>query len=474
MRLLRSAVVLAVLAGLGAGAWRWSREVRKPARQPERIPVAEAKATDFEVTLLVTGTLEPAGVHPVVALETGGKVSYAVRDGSRVKPGDVIVKLDTAEIQERLDSVLDRLKQAEERLDKARRDGEKSIENAKSAVATAQEKDALTRAQNAADLEKARAELDHARGEAEYAEGQFLKMQRLFEQGLATREQLDREEENVRKQRFAFEKAERDLAKVTREAAERERSARMDLEKARLDLADAEAGRERSVKAAENAVEGQRRELEEVRRRMEGTTLRTGVGGVVLLGEQWDENGPHPLREGDEVWQGMQVALVVDPAHVRVDCEIEEIDIRRIKAGQKVRLRAETAQGRVYMGKLESIDSIATELPWWRGGTPGKKTFSALVAVHAADGRLKPGITAWLEIVVASVKGKIAVPLEAVFYEGGKPVVYRKRAAGYEKVLVTLGPRNDLYCVVLRGLRPGDKVARRRPRLTMESAPHRA
>ena len=184
----------------------------------------------------------------------------------------------------------------------------------------------------------------------------------------------------------------------------------------------------------------------------------------MLLGKQWDESGQHPIREGDEIWQGMQVALVIDPAHVRVDCDIDEIDIRRIKSGQKVRLRVETAPEHSFPGKLESVDNIAVEAPYWHGGTPGKKTFSALVAVDASDKRLKPGITAWLEIVAQSVKGKIAVPVEAVFNRDGKTVVYRKKGGRFEEVEVTLGPRNDLYCAVLKGLSAGDRVARRRPR----------
>jgi multidrug efflux pump subunit AcrA (membrane-fusion protein) len=470
VRLFRAALIVVLVGGLSFASWRLSNKALKKPPKSKPVPVATARRMDLDTALLVTGALEPAGLHPIVAVEGRGKIAHVVQDGSIVEAGDVIVQLDSREIEEHLNPIRDQMQQARQRLADSRTEAGRRLENAKSAVAMAEQKIALTKEQNAADLERAQAQLDQVAREREYADGQLAKTQRLFDQGLATSDQLDQQKKEQREQAFAAQKAATALANTRRQAEEKERSASVGLEKAQLDLTAAQIGSRRTVEAAQHALEGLQTQVEEGEREMRGCTLRTGVPGLVLLGTSWDEGGRHPLRVGDEVWTGMQVARVVDPNRVRVNCEIEEIDIRRIQPHQKVRLRVGTARGVAFPGTLESIDNIAIESPWWHGGNPGRRTFTALVAVEASDKRLKPGTTAWLEIVVENVKGKIAVPLQAVFHAGGETVVYRKVKAGFQRVPVTLGPRNDLYCAVMHGLRDGDRVAIVRPPTTTARA----
>lgn len=468
MRVLRSIVTFGLLVAAGAGAWMWTQRPRRAAPRAAPVAVATARPMDFDTTLLVTGTLEPANIYPIVVTEIPGQSSiiYAAPDGSRVKGGDVVIRLDTVEAEKRLNTLQDQMQQAKEKLNRAQVDGERQIENAKSSVAMAQERLRIAQAQNAADLERARAELDQAQREQEYADGLLAKKQRLFDQGLVTRQELDEESENARKQRFNREKSQRSLANTQREAAERERAAKEDLQKAELALTNAEIGKRRALQGAQNALNAIGRQVEEVRRQIQGATIRTGVPGVVLLSTTWrGPEGPRPLRVGDEAYQGRPMARVIDPQRVLVDCEIDETDINKIKAGQKVRLRVATAQEKSFSGAIKTIDSIASEPSWHshHGGSPGKRAFTATVDLEGGDLRLKPGMTAWLEIIVDSVRGKIAVPLAAVFRDHGKPVVYRKEGAGFEEVTATLGPRSDLYWAILSGLKSGDLVAVGRP-----------
>jgi len=472
MGLLRSVFAIALLAIAGFAAWKWNQNTLKAPAKSKPAPVVTARPMDFESTLLVTGTLEPAGTFPIVSVEGRGTVEYVVPDGLSARAGDVIVKLDTRDAKERLNSLSDRVEDSKQKLEDARTGGERRLENGRSAVTMAQQKLDLVRAQNAANLERAQAEVEQTEKERDYAEALLGRTQRLFDQGLATRDQLDQEKKNERERVFAAEKAKRALAIAGREAAQQERTASMDLDKAKLDLTDAETGSRRSIEAAQHALQGLQTQVEDLQREIQGCTLRTGVAGLVLLESYWrDEGGPRPLHVGDQVWPGMILARVIDPRRVRVDCEIEQADVSRIRRRQKVRLRVGTAQGSHFPGSLESIDNIATEPPWWSSrGARGRRAFSALVAVDASDKRLRPGTTAWLELVIEKVKGKIGVPLQSLFQSGGKTVVYRKRGKRFEEVPVTLGPRSDLYCAVLSGLRPGDIIATARPRMGVAAA----
>ena len=191
---------------------------------------------------------------------------------------------------------------------------------------------------------------------------------------------------------------------------------------------------------------------------------------IVLLNVMGDETGQHPLRLGDRIWQGFPMGQIMDPEHLRVACQIDEVDARRVRSGQAVRLRVGTARGRVFPGRLEALNSIAVEPSWGRPGSPGRKSFAAMVEVKGGGKELRPGITAWLEIVVGKATGRLVIPHAAVFRAGGRDVVYRRRAGRFEEVPVELGLRTDLYWAVVSGLADGDEVCTVRPAASSKSA----
>jgi len=486
MRALRGLLLVALVAALSLTGWRWARlheghnpfealrargRVGNGSRQADLVPTCRVKPMDLEAILLATGSVEPANPHTLMApmADFEMRVEYAVPDGSLVKPGEVIIRVGIREAEDRLNTTRDSLQRAKESLEQAKTDGARRIENAKSATAMAQQKLDLTRAQNAADLERMQAELDQAKEELTYSEGQLAKMERLFEQGIATRDQRDQEKRTYDERDFAYQTAVRALANGRRDRAEKDRAAVRELAKSTLDLADAESGSRRSVESAEHNIENLLQQVTDQERQIRESTIRADAGGIVLLNVMGDETGQHPLRLGDRIWQGYPLGQIMDPEHLRVACQIDEVDARRVRSGQKVRLRVGTARDRVFPGRLESLNSIAVNPPWWRSSSPGRKSFAAMVEVKGGGKELLPGTTAWLEIVVGEAKGKLAVPHQAVFQSKRGTVVYRRRGERFEEVPVKLGLRNDLYWTVASGLRDGDEVCTEKPAARSET-----
>lgn len=474
MRALRGLALVALVAILSLAGWRWSRERRVRSASPHQadlVPTYRVKPMDLETILLATGSIEPANSRSLVGPmgDFDMRIEFAVPDGSLVRPGEVIIRVGTREAENRLNTTRDSLQQARDSLEQAKADGARRVENAKSAVAMAQQKLDLTRSQNAADLERMQAELDQAKEELTYSEGQMSKMERLFTQGIATRDQRDQEKRTRDERAFAYERALRALTNGRKDAAEKDRAAVRESDKSGLDLSDAESGSKRAVEAAEHSIENLLQQTADQERQIREATIRADAGGIVLLGTAWDETGLHPLRVGDQVYPMYTMGQIMDPDRLRVACQIDEVDARRIHPGQQARLRVGTAGGRVFAGRLESLNSIAMDQPWYRSSSPGRRSFSALVAVKEGTRELRPGTTAWLEIVVGEARGKLAVPHQAVFRDGGKTVVYRRRGARFDEVPVKLGLRNDLYWTVLSGLRSGDEVSTVRPEAERET-----
>jgi multidrug efflux pump subunit AcrA (membrane-fusion protein) len=93
----------------------------------------------------------------------------------------------------------------------------------------------------------------------------------------------------------------------------------------------------------------------------------------------------------------------------------------------------------------------------------GTKFFSVTIEVNESDPRLRPGMTADVEIEVEERKDAVFVPLEAVFNRGGRNVAYVMSYGHVEARDLLLGPSNRDFVVVESGLRRGERVCLRDP-----------
>jgi HlyD family secretion protein len=93
----------------------------------------------------------------------------------------------------------------------------------------------------------------------------------------------------------------------------------------------------------------------------------------------------------------------------------------------------------------------------------GTKFFGVTVEVNESEPRLRPGMTARVEIQVEERAKALFVPLEAVFEKDGGPLCYVAQGRRLRPREVALGPSNQDFVVVEKGLRKGERVALRDP-----------
>ena len=85
------------------------------------------------------------------------------------------------------------------------------------------------------------------------------------------------------------------------------------------------------------------------------------------------------------------------------------------------------------------------------------------IQVDESEPRLRPGMTARVEIEVESRPRALFVPLEAVFEKEGRRVCYVLERGRPRPREVVLGPSNQDFVIVEKGLRRGERVALRDP-----------
>lgn len=429
------------------------------------LATAEVMAADFYLALPVEGVLEAARSVPIINKAPNTEIVSILSDGTWVSPGDVIMKLNPAELEKKVDQLEGEMVEAEERVRKAQADGEKRLQNTRSSLTKAEEALELARLQSQAAIEKAEADVAFLERERAVAEGQVDKLQRLFEEHLVPVTDVESAQDTLRERTFSLETARRSLEQARSDAKTTVRLREMDVRSAQLDFDQAEADLKSSVVSAERDLIRKRGDLEEAQEQLDGTDLEAPAAGMLLLEQTWDQ-GRRPLRLGDSVWEGQRVANVIDPSEMWVRCDISEADIEDVHVGMPARVRIPAVGSAELSGEILTIDNLARVKGVWEGGVPGKKLFGALVKLTEENPELRPGMGASVQILLEHVNAGLALPLEAIFADEGQRYAYRVEEGGYRPVPVQVLKRSTALAAVESELREGDVVVRERPPTT--------
>ena len=142
---------------------------------------------------------------------------------------------------------------------------------------------------------------------------------------------------------------------------------------------------------------------------------------------------------GDQVNAGAVAFRVDDLSHFLVDVDISEVDINSVFVGQQVTLTFDAILGQSYTGKVVEVGQAGNTIQ-------GVVSFTVTIELTNADEKVRPGMTAGVNIVVTELKDVILIPNRAVRVVDTKRVVYVLRNGVPAQVEIRLGPTSESYC----------------------------
>jgi HlyD family secretion protein len=160
---------------------------------------------------------------------------------------------------------------------------------------------------------------------------------------------------------------------------------------------------------------------------------------------------------------GTELFTIADLSTLLVKAAINEVDIGKVKRGDRVALTVDAFPGDTARGLVRLVPPAARQQERVR-------VFDVEVEVTAGAGILRPGMTANVRISGPLRADATRVPVEAVLLQEGKPVVYRIGGSGPQPVAVTLGLSDLFYVEVTGGLAVGDSIALEDPVAAAERA----
>jgi multidrug resistance efflux pump len=208
------------------------------------------------------------------------------------------------------------------------------------------------------------------------------------------------------------------------------------------------------------------RDLEATQAYLGSMVLRASADGIVHIMPNNRASGSFgtsrpPFQEGDSVWTGATIAEIPDLSSLNIEFRIEEIDRGRVEIGQPVRIRIDAVPDLLIEGEVQWMSPIAT-LVFRR--FPPEKNFPAHASIREIDPRLRPGMSATVEIIVDRRPDELVIPNRASFQIDGEPAVYVRTTGGFSPQPIEVLARNSTE-IVVRGVEEGQVIAMENPEI---------
>ena len=154
--------------------------------------------------------------------------------------------------------------------------------------------------------------------------------------------------------------------------------------------------------------------------------------------------------EGMRLTPGMTVMKLADHSRLWVEAELYEDDIRRVRRGARVSVRARSFPGRAWSGRITLFDTALD---------PRTRTLKAFAEIDNPDLRLRPGMFVDVAVRPPGIAGAVTVPQQAVLHSGERAVVIVERSRGvFEPREVRLGAAVGDKQQIAAGITAGERV----------------
>jgi multidrug efflux pump subunit AcrA (membrane-fusion protein) len=171
-------------------------------------------------------------------------------------------------------------------------------------------------------------------------------------------------------------------------------------------------------------------------------TIRSPINGIfqVSVSRMSDQL----YKQGDNTYQGAELALVPDLNKIKVKSTINETDIGKVRIGQKAVIRLEAFPDVPFQGEVTDIGKLS----YSKEEDSSVKLFDLEITLKQSDPVLKPGMTVSCEIMTAELEEVFYVENACLKKVDGTFFLSVKTDHGWEEQEVRTGPSNNQYTVI--------------------------
>jgi HlyD family secretion protein len=462
---------VAVVAGAAFGLWRLNAGAAEPKAV---VPLAEVRAADLLLTVTSEGKLKPKEyitIKPRVETINELTLLQLVPNGTVVKPGDLLVAFDTADLVQAISKLKidvqaaeSELVQAKEEVRKAELDQKLNIrDKAFKLMLAGKELEKYKDLDGPKQIKESEMKRSRAEAELEEATKNHQEALEMKKEDLVAENEVKKAELRLREAEYALESARlsHDLLVKYTVPIENQRlkqtleDAQEQMESIKPYTESIVSQKKAGVNKAERALNELRDQLAKKEKDLQACEIKAPAAGMIHYGaaegRHWHNSDRETLKVGNKVNNHDSLMYIPDLSTMYLDVLVDEVDISKIRKGQRITAHAEAHPAIAIAGVVEEVGQVASQEAWWET----QIKFRVRCALDQSLEWFRPDLTARVEVAVGDLKGVTVIPVDAVFQRDGKTVCYLEDGTARP---VTLGPSTSEAVQVKEGLRPGEKV----------------
>ncbi|MFB2876932.1 efflux RND transporter periplasmic adaptor subunit [Floridanema aerugineum] len=500
-----AALIAAGLLSVSAGTYVVVNRVTPKTDTAQVTVPVEAKTITLRIT--ASGTVVPIQTVNLSPKTAGRIAELLVEQGDKVKAGDIIARMDNADIQaqlaqakaalakaqaqlaeiragnrpEEISQARARLSQTQAQLAEARA-GSRPEEIAQARFRLDQAKAQLTATQtgNPQQIAQTQAQVQAAQARLDLANQRLKANQSLATQGAISADRLQEVISEYRSATANLEEARRRLVQIqngtspaeiaqrqaaveeaqealamlqrgTRSEVIAQRQAAVRESQKALDLLIA-GSRPEDIAQAEAGVKEAQARVQQIQVQLNDTIIRAPFDGIVT--QRYATIGAFvtPTTSASTSASATSTSVVAIARGLEILAKIPEVDIGNIKQGQPVEVVADAYPDQVFKGKVRLIapEAIVDQ---------NVTSFQVRVELVTGLEELKSGMNVDLTFLGKQVSGALMVPTVAIVTENGKTGVLLP-GENHKSVFrpVTIGSTIQDQTQVLEGLKEGEQI----------------
>lgn len=464
-------LIVLVLAALGwYGGW-FTPETKTV------IKGAKVERGPLTISVLQRGNLAAKDAVSIKS-ELEGQVTILglIKEGTFVKPGDLLVELDASDLVER----------------KVAQDI--SVQNAEASFTKAQASFDIQESQNESDIEAAKRKLTFAEIDSnKYLEGDFLQMKKaaeeeivlaqaeraksldtfewstkLSDRGFLTKSELDSDKLDYQRAEISLEQAKRELDLLTKYDDVRRRAelkanlseAERGLERAKLQAASRLVDYESGLATSKSKLDLEKEKLQKYEDQISKARIVAKDSGMVVYSRSEGGGrmggGGDPIQEGTQVRERQEILTIPKTNGIIVEASVHESVLKRVSVGNRCKIRADAIPEREFDGVVGFVALLADKNSWW--ANPNQRLYRTEIQVTDPAPEMRPGMSVSIDILSDTIADCLSVPMQAIVLDKGKPTVFVTKGSNVEQRDVKVGRSNDAKVEVLEGLVEGEEV----------------
>ncbi|MCE2996833.1 MAG: efflux RND transporter periplasmic adaptor subunit [Cyclobacteriaceae bacterium] len=185
---------------------------------------------------------------------------------------------------------------------------------------------------------------------------------------------------------------------------------------------------------------------------LESFNVMAPEDGMVIYEKGWDGK---PIKAGSRIgmWEPT-VATLPDLTKMQSKTFVNEVDVRKVKPGQKVLIGLDSDPDKKFNGVVTKVANVGEQRP-----NSDAKVFEVLVEIDGTDATLRPSMTTSNKIIAQVLNNVIFIPLESLHTQNDSiTYVFKKDGIKITKQEVVVAETNSNEAVITSGLSPDEKV----------------